>query len=283
MGKNLATSTYPIQMPKTILITGCSSGFGFLSALEFAGRGYKVFATMRNPESLGGKKLKEIAQDKKLDLSVMQLDVKDELDVKTVVNSISNNNPIDILVNNAAYGYISTIEDIDITKFTEQIETNLLGAVRLIKAVLPQMKARKSGKIINLGSILSFINIPKYGPYSSTKHALESLSLTADMELAKYNVRSIMVDPGSFPTNFSKNKVDNASALNEKTFDYDKLVNSKSTYVSRLIFKIAEMETPNPKYLAGADSRFGALLEKVLPTSTFYKLLNYYTSNFKKD
>ena len=191
-----------IQMAN-VLITGCSSGFGKLTALQFARNGDTVFATMRNPAK--GVELEKIRDDEKLKITVLPLDVLDDASVTSAVADAAKSGPIDVLVNNAGMELRSSIEDADDDEVRRQFDTNVFGTLRVIRAVLPAMRERKSGTIVNVSSLTGLVVPPYAGFYGASKHALEAISEAMHYELRPFGVRVVIIEPGAFETEFSNN------------------------------------------------------------------------------
>lgn len=180
----------------TVLITGCSSGFGRATALEFARRGDQVFASVRNPEAVSG--LREQVAKESLPVTILRLDVTDDTSVLKGVERVQEEaDAIDVLVNNAGISHYGTVELMPWDWFREMFDTNFFGAVRMIRAVLPSMRARRAGTIINVSSAAG--RIPGIGfvsAYSATKHALCNLSEALAMEVEPFNIRVVSIEPG---------------------------------------------------------------------------------------
>lgn len=181
------------------LITGCSSGFGFALARHVAMKGHRVIATSRNPanspeqvsevESLGGKWLS-------MDVTSAHL----ELQVKAAE---SVHGRVDVLVNNAGYSVLGAVEDISDKDAAAQMDANFMGPFRIMKAVLPGMRARKSGTILNISSAQGLCPSPVCGIYAASKGALENLSESLAVEVEPFGIRVLIVEPGAFRTSFS--------------------------------------------------------------------------------
>lgn len=193
---------------KNVLITGSSSGIGFETALKFARNGCKVIATMRDTQSPGADKLREFAQNENLHIKIYKLDVTRQGDVDSVVEIINREYElrVDILVNNAGFGFIGPMETFSIDEIRQQYEVNVYGVVRVCKAIIPFMRANRAGKIINISSINGRISFPLYGVYSSSKFALETISEAMRFELFQWGIDVCLVEPGSFLTQFIKNR-----------------------------------------------------------------------------
>ncbi|MEP3225483.1 MAG: SDR family oxidoreductase [Parasphingorhabdus sp.] len=191
---------------KAILITGCSSGFGFLGAQLYADYGAKVFATMRNLPRSEAQKLAG-AVKKGADLTVLELDVlSDESVTKAVAEAERlNGGALDIVINNAGVGTGAPVELQDIEAMQLLFDTNVMGPQRVARAALPAMRAKKSGAIMNVSSQLGRVMIPGMGLYSSTKFALESMSEQMAYELVPHGIDVTIVQPGGFPTDIWDN------------------------------------------------------------------------------
>ena len=180
-----------------VLITGCSSGFGLLAALQFARKGDQVYATMRNPAKAG--ELEKAKSEEKLAIEVLQLDVTDEASVTNAVRQVIDAaGRIDVLVNNAGIGAHGPIEETDDDEAKEIFETNFFGALRTIRAVLPQMREQKSGTIVNVSSLAGRVSPPFDGIYSASKFALESATEALHFEVHPFGIRMVLVEPGGF-------------------------------------------------------------------------------------
>lgn len=187
---------------KSILITGASSGFGNLGALLYARQGAKVFATMRNLPRPEAKALQQVAQAEKLDITVLELDVLSDASVAKAVAEAERlaGGAIDILVNNAGVGITGPVEVQDMEATQLAFDTNVFGPQRLIRAVLPGMRRRKSGLIFNISSQLGRVIVPGGGHYSATKFALEALSEQLAYELVPLGIEVCIIEPGGYPT-----------------------------------------------------------------------------------
>lgn len=183
-------------MPK-ILVTGCSSGFGLAIAQKFTIAGWEVIATMRTPQphlflAHAG-------------LTVLPLDVTDAQSIAAVVEAAG---PIDALINNAGVGMLNVLEGADMARIRELFETNVFGAMAMTKAVLPQMRASRSGVIVNVSSSVTIKPLPALSVYSASKAALNAFTESLALEAALFGVRARLVLPGSAPaTGFGKNAV----------------------------------------------------------------------------
>ncbi|UVO34502.1 SDR family oxidoreductase [Bradyrhizobium arachidis] len=181
------------------VITGTSSGIGLASAITLARAGHTVFAGMRNLDKSA--ELREVAGKENLPITVVKLDVDSDQSVKDAFARImSESGHIDVLVNNAGIGGRGYIEDAPIALFRQVMETNLYGGIRCIQAVVPSMRERRSGCIINITSVAGQFGMPPQGPYAASKWAFEGLSECLAQELSPFNVRVAIVEPGVIAT-----------------------------------------------------------------------------------
>jgi NAD(P)-dependent dehydrogenase (short-subunit alcohol dehydrogenase family) len=192
-----------MQDRKVVVITGCSSGFGYLAALKFAREKWTVVATVRD----SAEELKEIAKQEQLDLEIMKIDVTQENQVKNGVKKIvAKYRHIDVLVNNAGYGLVGPVEDLSIPEMQEVYNTNVFGTIRMTQAVLPAMRDRHAGRIINISSVNGLLTFGLYGAYSSSKFALEAISEAVRFEIRPFNIQVSVIEPGAFMTKFHENR-----------------------------------------------------------------------------
>jgi NAD(P)-dependent dehydrogenase (short-subunit alcohol dehydrogenase family) len=175
-----------------VLITGCSTGIGRATAVECTKRGHAVIATARRPETLD-------------DLDVAQrlrLDVDDDSSVRDAVHAAGT---IDVLVNNAGWEVSAPVERGPIDVVRAMFETNYFGTLRMVQAVVPQMRERGAGVIVNVSSVAGKVAPPFGGFYASSKFAVEALSEAMHYELAHFGIRTVIIEPGSIETNFGNN------------------------------------------------------------------------------
>jgi NAD(P)-dependent dehydrogenase (short-subunit alcohol dehydrogenase family) len=194
------------EITRVAVVTGTSSGIGFETVLTLARNGFYTYATMRNLKK--STSIKEIVNKEALPLKVVQLDVdSDDLSAKNAIQEItSEKQRIDILVNNAGYGLIGPIEDIPIEEdIKPQFETNLYGVVRVTQQVLPIMRRKKSGRIINVSSIGGIVGYPFSAAYCSTKFALEGLSESLSYEVDQFGIKVILIEPALVISDFHNN------------------------------------------------------------------------------
>ena len=250
-------------MANTALVTGSSSGIGYETALALARSGYDTFASMRNTNC--GKKLHDTAQDEGLQISIIELDVNSQDSVDDAISKIvSNTGRIDVLVNNAGYGQFGCTEDVTISEFKAQFETNFFAIVRMIQAVVPTMRKNGSGTIVNISSVVGRMGLPGSAAYISTKFALEGLSECLRYELGQFGIRTTIIEPGVIKTNFFDSmKIPKSFAhpkyreLSEGILGNLKMMielGTEPVQVAQTIIKAINDEQMQTRYTAGADA-----------------------------
>jgi len=248
---------------KVALVTGSSSGIGYETALLLARNGFDTFATMRNMNK--SKQITEVSKRENLPLRVMQLDVNDDRSVADAINNILNEKKsIEVVVNNAGYGLMGSVEDSSLDEIKAQFETNFFGAIRVIKEVIPIMRKQRSGTIVNVSSVAGRIGFPMGSAYVSSKFALEGLSESMSYELKQFGIKIVLIEPGVINTNFAF--VTPKKAL-EANSSYSQLMNKLeenlfSTIangtppkdVANVILHSITKESPEHRYLVGNDA-----------------------------
>ncbi len=213
------------------LITGCSTGFGRATAVELKKRGYEVVATARRPQTLA-----DLDVDERL-----ALDVTDDASVAAAVDSAGD---IDVLVNNAGVGIGGPIELVPLAEVRRLFETNVFGPLRMMQAVLPQMRARGSGAILNVSSVSGKVAAPLSGFYAASKYALEAMSEALHIEAGHFGIRTIVIEPGYFKTNLSEARRD--FGVDAPPFD------ELAVIMEKLSAQIGRGTAPGPEVVATA-------------------------------
>ena len=226
-------------MERTALVTGCSSGIGRATARAFNEEGWTVYATARDEADLTG-----------LDTETATLDVTSDEDVERVVDRvIEETGRVDCLVNNAGYGQYGPLEDVTTDQLTDQLDVNLVGPHRLVRAVLPHMRAAEEGTIVNVSSVAGRVAPPGAGAYAASKFALEGYSDTLRNEVAGLGVDVTLVEPGPVETPF-RDRVDQELDALARTDDYE------------WVYEMQE----DAGLLSGSESPFAATPEEVAAT-----------------
>ncbi|SNR16970.1 SDR family oxidoreductase [Tenacibaculum jejuense] len=265
-------------MRKVVFITGASSGIGRAIGEYLIEKNYVVYGTSRNPKRIEDSKFPLVALD------VLQSDTV-FCAIKEVVDKEGR---IDVLINNAGKGIMGAMEDIAIEEVENGFNTNFLGPIRVMKAVLPFMRKQKTGLIINITSLAGYSGLPFRSVYSSSKGALELLTESVSMEVKNFGVNVVSVAPGSFATNIASGRyytpVSENSAYKEA---YGKNLKVSDDYVdqglnplvmAKAIHKIIETKKPKLHYKIGAFmERFSVVLKRALPDRVYEKLImNHY-------
>lgn len=219
-----AVSASPDLSGKSILITGCSSGFGRVGAEHYARLGAKVFATMRNLPRPEAAELERLARDEDLDITVLELDVLDDEMVARAVAEAERQTggALDVLVNNAGIGISGPIEVQDMEATRLAFDTNVFGYYRVARAVLPAMRAAGSGQIFAVSSQLGRVIVPYGGHYSANKFAVEAMFEQLAYELVPHNIDVTIIEPGGYPTRVWVNRNIYTSVLKDRAAEVHK-------------------------------------------------------------
>ncbi len=268
---------------KIAVVTGSSSGIGYETALVLARNGFRTYATMRNLEK--AKAISNVAKRENLLLHTIKLDVIDEKSVNDAIKKIkSDAGRIDVLVNNAAYGLVGSLEDVSMSEIKAQYETNVFGLIRVTQAVLPIMREQKSGIIVNISSIVGKIALPLWSSYIGTKFAVEGLSESIAYDLEPFGIKVVIIEPGAIKTNFDTGTVVAQKNQNPSSPYYNSMQKSQSslnslmkngtppTKVAEAILNAITAPVPNLRYTVGDDAALLAQKRKELPDSEFQKL-----------
>lgn len=277
---------------KVAIVTGCSSGIGLETALELARKNYKVYATMRNLSKKT--ELKEKSDSENLEIEYIGLDVNDENSVKNaILNILENENRIDVLVNNAGYGIIGSIEDTSVKETKEIFDTIYFGAIRMIQNILPEMKKQSSGKIINVGSLAGKIGFGFFSSYVSAKFALDGLTQSLRQELQGTGISVSIIEPGAVTTNFHKNmktavksvdtpeKKEFIKKLKEQTEKIFTIAYDPKN-IAKKIGEVLEEEEQLPCYSIGRDAERLMTDKKRLSPLDFEKAVNKFFEDIMK-
>ncbi len=236
-------------MEKVILITGTSSGFGKLTAQTMAKDGHKVYASMRDVDGKNSEVAKELEN---LDnVNVLELDVTSEESVNNAVKTIiDKEGKLDVVVNNAGTGQLGITEAFTIEQTKKVFDVNTLGSLRVIRAVLPQMRNQKSGLIIQISSVVGRIVMPYFGAYIASKFAVEAFAQTFNMELAPLGIESVIIEPGGYLTDFF-NKI--MMPGDEKILaEYGEMAKAPEQMMESMGEMFKGPDAPKPQYIADA-------------------------------
>jgi NAD(P)-dependent dehydrogenase (short-subunit alcohol dehydrogenase family) len=245
---------------KSVIVTGANRGIGLETAIAFAKADYKVYATMRNPEKAAD--LKNKIDESSLNIFVKAMDVDSDASVRNAMNSIlEENEQIDVLVNNAGIERHGSIEELTMNDFKSVMETNYFGVLRCIQAVLPSMRNRREGCIINITSVAGRIAQSPLGAYSASKFALESISEALAMEVKPFNIHVAIVEPGIINTDMARNVRHGGNSIYAHVNRFGGLFEASlkrpisPTLVSDKILEIAETKTWQLRHPVGPDAK----------------------------
>lgn len=268
-------------MKNVVLITGASSGIGKATALQLVKEGNTVYATARRVE--------EMKDIERAGGNVLKLDVTSEEDIVRVVGQvIAEQGRIDVLINNAGYGLYGAVEDVPIDVARRQFEVNIFGLARITQEVLPHMRSKKSGKIINVSSMGGKIYMPLGAWYHGTKHALEGWSDSLRLEVKDFNIKVVIIEPGLIKTGFgdvmtkAMLEISGNGAYAKLAKAMDKAVQdaeikpnggSPASVISNVISKAVKSAHPKTRYRAGKMSKLMVWLRLYMGDKIFDKLV----------
>ena len=274
------------EQQKVAIVTGSSSGIGYATSLLLARNRFHTYATMRNIEKSAD--IQQIANKERLPLQVIQLDVNDDASIRNSIEKVkSENERIDVLVNNAGYGLIGAFEDLSAEEIKSQFETNFFGVIRLTQQVLPIMRKQKSGTIVNVSSGAGRIGFPGMSAYVSSKFALEGLSESMSYELEPFGIRLVIIEPGVIRTNFKKNSVMSKKSLDNSSISpYSSIIQKMDASISSIIEHATPPEevakailhavisnNPELRHLVGNDIIMMAETKKSMSDEDFRKMM----------
>ncbi len=261
---------------KVVLITGASSGMGRATAIFLASKGFKVYAASRTPE-----KLIQIEN-----IHPIHLDITN---IESVQKTIEKIGEIDILINNAGYGLVSSVEEVKEEQMQAQFDVNVFGILRVCKAVIPMMRRQNAGIIINISSFLGKIGLPLLTLYNASKYAVEGITDSLRYELSPFNIRVHSIMPGFFETNFARdNLVTNSQTFSENS-PYAPLVSSlaptiikqinngnDAQEVAALIYDIIQDNAFKARVTAGEKAKKFIPMKKELSDEDFERRVREY-------
>ena len=261
------------MQPKVILITGASSGMGYQTARILAEQGHRVYGAARRVE-----KIEELAP---YGVQALRLDITDEQSVTQVVQTlIEREGRIDVLINNAGYGYFGAIEDVPISDAKHQFEVNIFGLARITQEVLPYMRAQKSGRIVNLASVAGHVTLAFGAWYNATKYALEAFSDALRMEVKPFGIDVVIIEPGAIRTDWGIIAADHLRDVSKGgAYEQDgsrvaeglrriylSKIPTNPAVISRKIAKAAVCRCPRTRYRTGRGAKLMVFFHQILPT-----------------
>jgi NAD(P)-dependent dehydrogenase (short-subunit alcohol dehydrogenase family) len=254
---------------RTALVTGASSGIGLEIALHFAREGYRVYAGARRPETIPDHE----------NIVPLRLDITKDASVEAC---ISHTGPVDVLVNNAGIGMAGTIDLVPMEKIRALFETNFFGAVRMMQAVLPGMRERRSGTIVNITSIMGHMTLAGHGYYAATKHALGVVSETLAAEVQSFGIRVAILEPGVILTPIwgkgeypmpAVHPYPHVMARLERMFHAQLAGATLPDAVARAVYEVVKTGAPQLRYPVGADAEVIASARDRMSSAEWVSLL----------
>ena len=243
-------------MNKTIFITGASTGMGKATAKLFQSKGWNVIATMRSPE-------KETELNKLDNVTILPLDVTSLEQIKSAVEKATAMHQIDVVFNNAGYGLMGALEALSDEQILREINTNLLGVIRVTQAFIPHFRAKKNGLFISTTSMGGFLGFPLHSIYHATKFGIEGWSESMSFELSLHNIGIKTIAPGAVATDFTARSMDKSlhpayQPLEEKLFsmmDAMMDVSMPAMELAEVVYEAATDGKDQIRYFAGEDSK----------------------------
>jgi NAD(P)-dependent dehydrogenase (short-subunit alcohol dehydrogenase family) len=261
---------------RVVLVTGASSGIGRSCAELLATRGYRVYGASRRPAPQAR-------------VEALPMDVRDDGSVcRAVASLMDREGRIDALVNSAGIALAGAVEDTSIEEARDQLEVNFFGALRVCRAVLPAMRRQRAGHIVNIGSIGGLVAIPYQGLYSASKFALEGLSESLRLEVSRFGVRVVLIEPGDHRTSLTANRRLAAGAERRSVYAErferalarmasDEQGGPGPEVLARLIADVVETPKPRLRYTAGpAPERVAVWLKRLLPYAAVERIVSFY-------
>ena len=260
-------------MSQVILVTGASSGFGQLIAEQLSAQGHRVFGTSRSAKPDQGK------------VRMLVLDVTDEAQASNAVAQVIDEaGRIDVLINNAGVGLCGAVEDTSLAEAQWQMDTNFFGPVRMIRAVLPQMRVQGSGRIITVSSLGGLAGLPFQPFYSASKYAIEGLNEALRLELSGSGIDATTINPGDFKTGFTDARVFSAQARSGQNaqrmdstvaiYERDEQRGADPQRVAELVARLVEQSVLDVRYPVGSlGQRAGIFAKRLMPARLFERLM----------
>jgi NAD(P)-dependent dehydrogenase (short-subunit alcohol dehydrogenase family) len=257
---------------RVALVTGVSSGIGRSVAIALASRGFRTFGTVRETSDIG-----ELPNN----IELVRVDVRDESSVLRGVQQISEQTGrIDVLVNNAGYILLGALEETSTEEARQIFDTNFFGVLGMCQQVVPIMRHQRSGRILNISSVLGFLPAPYAGLYAATKHAIEAYSETLDHEVRQFGIRVSLVEPGFIRSKISQNhkaaKQTLAAYAKERTKAFDALESrgrngDEPSSVASVVVDALSARNPRLRYPAGRGAKLLARLKRFAPSGLLDK------------
>ena len=272
------------KVNKVILVVGASSGFGEACTQLLAKNGHTVIGTSRRAPP--------IPSQLTSNPTMIPLDVKSDESVAMAVKAVIELcGRVDVVINSAGIGYAGSVEDMSMDEYRDQLDTNFFGAVRVTKAVLPNMRQQRSGLFINISSIGGFMGLPFQSAYSASKFALEGFTESLRVEVKPFGIRALILQPGDFKTGITDNRIFCEANTSESVYHKackdaidttisGELSGQPPIELAKKVAKLIQLKEPSVRYTCGPTMQCLAAKAKYwMPASVFEKLI---TSEFKQ-
>lgn len=263
-------------MQKVILITGASSGFGKSIASYLSSKGHIVYGTSRKAMEEKG-------------FRMLKMDVTSRKSIKEGVDTIiEEQGRVDVLINNAGMGIGGALELATEDEISVQINTNLIGVINVCSEVLPYMRANGGGRIINISSVGGVMGLPYQGLYSASKFAVEGYSETLSLEVKRFNIKVVLVEPGDFSTGFTASRINSEATMRSdaykdsflktlKVIEKEEMNGLKPIVLSKKVNAIIRKKRPKFRYVvANPIQKLSVFAKKILPARMFHWILKLY-------
>jgi NAD(P)-dependent dehydrogenase (short-subunit alcohol dehydrogenase family) len=263
-------------MQKVVLITGASSGLGKSIALYLSSKGHIVYGTSR----------KALEEE---DFRMLRMDVTSRKAVREGINTIiEEQGRIDVLINNAGMGIGGALELTMEEEISIQINTNLIGVINVCSEVLPYMRENGGGRIINVSSVGGVMGLPYQGLYSASKFAVEGYSETLSLEVKRFNIKVVLVEPGDFSTGFTASRINSEATMKSdaykdsfiktlKVIEKEEMNGLKPIVLAKKVNAVIRMKRPKFRYVvANPIQKLSVFAKKILPARMFHRILKLY-------
>lgn len=261
-----------MQSPDKVIVTGASRGIGLETTKRLMERGYHVYGLSRTAPALSSELFTPIT-----------CDITDSSSLDRALELILGDDStrgtrLAALVNNAGYAQVGSIEDVPADLVRKQFETNVFAMLDITRKVIPVFKSQKEGKVINIGSVVGHFAGPFGGVYSASKHSMEALNAAMRMELCRYGIKVVIVNPGLTDTGFHTTAFATIDGFKDRS-DYGQwykqytrrhMKGIPAAEVARIISDIVSNPNPKPRYIIGSRERLVLLMRKLLPEGIFY-------------
>jgi len=253
-----------MPVERVVLITGASSGIGLDTACLLSRRGFRVFGTRLPGEGF-----------ERDEFAVLELDVRSDESVAACVGEVmAAAGRLDVLCNNAGFGLVGPVEETSIDEAKAVFETNYFGVIRMTRAALPIMRRQRRGLVVNISSVAGCLGVPFEAHYCATKLAIASLTAALRHEVAPFGIKAVVVTPGYVRTSFYTGLRTAAGRIGEydpgrdramAAFDRSARTGSEAPAIAKVIVRVIEANSPQPRYWAGLDAWLYALVHRLVP------------------